>query len=169
MKTLKNTQHSNTLHRILEAALEGKQAHVSPKTALEGLKLDITGRKILNTPYTIWQLLKHMNYWQDKFLSRLQGEEVTEDASWVEGWEEKLNAENQEELEQEIHKFLDSIHRAKVLMSEQGDLMPDQKYYATKYDVVQSMASHLSYHLAELILLRRIFGAWPPPSGGFVW
>ena len=170
METLENNpSQTETLHRILEGALEGKHAHLSPMGALEALKLDITGRKILNTPYTIWQLLKHMNYWQDKFLARLRGEEVREDASWVEGWEETLNANDQQELEQEVDKLLLSIEHARTLMKEGDHQIRDQKYYATKYDIVQSMASHLSYHLAELILLRRIFGAWPPPSGGFVW
>lgn len=170
METLENNPRQiNTLHRILECALEGKQAHLSPDRALGGLRLNVTGRKIPNTPYTIWQLLKHMNYWQDKFLARLQGEEVTEDASWVEGWEETLNADSQQELDQEINKLLQSIELTKTLMTEQDNPIRDQTFYATKYDVVQSMASHISYHLAELILLRRIFGAWPPPSGGFVW
>lgn len=170
MDTLKNNPYqTETLHRILENALEGKNSHLSAGKALEALKLDITGRKILNTPYTIWQLLKHMNYWQDKFLARLQGEEVRGDASWIEGWEETLNADNQQELEREIDKLLQGINLAKSLMKEADNPLQDQTYYATKYDVVQSMASHLSYHLAELILLRRIFGAWPPPSGGYVW
>ena len=110
-----------------------------------------------------------MNYWQDKFLARLRGEEVGEDASWVIGWEETLNAGSQEELEKEIRKLLQSIDLAKNLMKNQENPIRDQTFYTTKYDVLQSMASHLSYHLAELILLRRIFGAWPPPSGGFVW
>ena len=170
MENLENTpDQTNTLHRVLEYALEGKQAHLNAASALEGLKLDVTGRKILNTPYTIWQLLKHMNYWQDKFLARLRGEEVGEDASWVIGWEETLNAGSQEELEKEIRKLLQSIDLAKNLMKHQENPIRDQTFYTTKYDVLQSMASHLSYHLAELILLRRIFGAWPPPSGGFVW
>lgn len=170
METLENNPpQTETLHRILEAALEGKQAHLNAGRALEALKLDITGRKILNTPYTIWQLLKHMNYWQEKFLERLQGKEIKEDASWTEGWEETLNADSQQDLEKEIKKLLQSIELTKSLMKEANDQVVDQTYYATKYDVVQSMASHLSYHLAELILLRRIFGAWPPPSGGYVW
>ena len=170
MKTLNNDpQNTETLHTILEGALEGKQAHLDAQKALEGLKLDITGRKILNTPYTIWQLLKHMNHWQDKFLSRIQGMKVEGDASWVEGWEDKLNADSQQALDREVDKLLRSINLAKTIMREDGDMIQDRTYYASKYDVIQSMASHLSYHLAEVILLRRIFGAWPPPSGGYVW
>ena len=168
MKTL--TNDLEVLHRVLEGALEGKRAHLNPGRALEGLKLDVTGRKILNSPYTIWQLIKHMNYWQYKFLARMQGQEVKPDPSWVEGWEDTLNAENQRALDNEIEKLLKGIELAKGLMKEEGeDPLKNPDFYASKYDVVQAMASHLSYHLAELIPLRRIFGAWPPPSGGYVW
>ncbi len=170
METLNNNpNNTETLHSILEGALVGKRAHLSAQNALEGLKLDITGRKILNTPYTIWQLLKHINYWQDKFLARIQGMEVEGDASWVEGWEDNLNAESQQDLEREVEKLLKGINSAITIMRADGDLTRDKTYYPSKYDVIQSMASHLSYHLAEVILLRRIFGAWPPPSGGYVW
>ena len=169
MKTLANDLE--TVHRILDGALEGKSAHLNPRRALEGLKLDVTGRKILNSPYTIWQLIRHMNYWQCKFLDRMQGKEVKPDPSWVEGWEDTLNAESQEALDREIDSLLKGIDLAKNLMKEEGEdpLKNNVDFYASKYDVVQAMASHLSYHLAELILLRRIFGAWPPPSGGYVW
>ena len=101
----------------------------------------------------------------------MQGKEVKPDPSWVEGWEDTLNAESQESLDREIDSLLKGIDLAKNLMKEEGEdpLKNNVDFYASKYDVVQAMASHLSYHLAELILLRRIFGAWPPPSGGYVW
>lgn len=167
--SLTSTQHTETLQRIIINSLEGRNAHLNPGKALDGLVVDITGRKILNTPYTIWQLLKHMNYWQYKFLDRLQGTPVVIDASWTEGWEDSLNAESQNELDQEIEGLLKGITQAKTFAKEAPRQLEGNDLYETNYDQLQALASHISYHLAEIILLRRIFGCWPPPSGGMVW
>ncbi len=148
------------INKIQQRAIVGKSAHLSAKRALEGLKVDATGKKILNTPYTIWQLLKHINYWQNKWMIRLDGAEVIED----------VNATSQEELEEEISRLLTSIEKLNTLLqSEETIKIVPNENYSNHHDIVQAIASHLSYHIGELILLRRIFGCWPPPQGGYVW
>lgn len=162
--------HSEILVDILQGSLNGKNAHLKVSQALEGLKLDVTGRKILNTPYTIWQLLKHINHWQDKFIAQLHGDEVSPDHSWTEGWEETYNGGSEKELEAEINKLVSGIEWV-CQKTRDGHLnqFKKSKNYQTPYNLIQAMGSHISYHLAEIIILRRIFGAWPPPSGGYVW
>ncbi len=46
--------HREVIANVVEGSLDGRNAHLNASRALEGLKLDVTGRKILNTPYTIW-------------------------------------------------------------------------------------------------------------------
>jgi len=139
--------NGETLQQILVGSLEGRNAHLSASRALGGLKLDFTGKKILNTPYTIWQLLKHINYWQDKFIARLKGEDVTEDRSWTEGWEETYNASSEEELGAEIKKLISSLDWVKKTIYSES---PWQEFikstkYETPHYVLQTMSSHLSY------------------------
>ena len=156
--------------QLLLQALDGSFAHINPENVLEGLKLDYTGKKILNTPYTIWQCLKHINYWQEKFIRRLKGEDVEADYSWKEGWEEDLNASSQEELNSEVRLFSESLDTVRTLLNENPpSLMEPSGKYDSRYLVIQTMASHISYHIGEIVLLRRIFGYWPPKSGGMVW
>ncbi|MGG3196403.1 hypothetical protein ABEP92_22145 [Priestia aryabhattai] len=33
--------------------------------------------------------------------------------------------------------------------------------------LLRNIASHNSYHLGEIVIMRRLNGAWPPPTGGF--
>lgn len=167
METTSKVSYQLYLQQVLIQAFKGHNAHVNPKKALDCLKVNITGRKILNTPYTIWQLLKHINYWQDKFLNRLVGnDDVLIVCNWMEGWEEQLNTEYQEELDREIKKLLDGIEKATDLLIQESDHSICSNGYKNKYDVVQAMASHVSYHLGEVILLRRIFGSWQEPKSG---
>ncbi len=165
--TKQQTNYREILHRILIGAISGKNAHLSINKALSGLKLDISGKKVINTPYTIWQLLNHINYWQDKFLQKMEGKEVSFNINWVEGWEESLNAANQETLDREIEYLLSSIEKASDILLSECDKVKPHKYYQDKFDVLQTMASHISYHLGELIILRRMFGAWDAPTVGF--
>ena len=151
-------------------ALSGEKAHLSAKRALEGLTFETAGRKTDLMPYTIWQLLKHMNYWQQKWLDRLDGKPVAQDSSWKNGWTEEVNASSPEVLNKEVTSFLQSIEKVKNIL-EQGKVLEvtTNEYYSNQYEIIQAMASHLSYHLGELVLLRRILGNWPPQSGGYVW
>jgi hypothetical protein len=54
---------------LLCDALVGKRAHVAAERAFEGLTWRQAGMLVPNSPHTIWQLLKHLNYWQDRFIS----------------------------------------------------------------------------------------------------
>ena len=37
----------------------------------------------------------------------------------------------------------------------------------TKAGILRNIASHNTYHLGEIVVLRRLHGAWPPPGGGY--
>ena len=116
------------------------------------------------------QCLKHINYWQEKFLQRLNCEVVEPDHNWKEGWEEKLNATTQAELDREVQIFKDSIRKVRDYLEMDAEQCYESSgKYPNKFAVVQTMASHISYHIGEIVLLRRIFGAWPPKSGGMIW
>jgi uncharacterized damage-inducible protein DinB len=39
----------------------------------------------------------------------------------------------------------------------------------TVLDVLWQMVAHNSYHIGQVAMLRRAFGAWPPASGGDTW
>jgi len=36
-------------------------------------------------------------------------------------------------------------------------------------DLLRAMGQHVSYHVGQIALLRRMMGAWPPPGGGDTW
>jgi uncharacterized damage-inducible protein DinB len=39
----------------------------------------------------------------------------------------------------------------------------------TLRDAIEHMAAHNSHHLGQVVLLRQMLGAWPPPSGSYTW
>ncbi|MDH3710478.1 MAG: DinB family protein [Cyclobacteriaceae bacterium] len=158
------------LPEVLKDALFGKQAHVSLERALDGLQWHQAGVEVPQYPHTIWQQLKHLNYWQDRFISRLEGMTVLPAKSSDEGWCFTKAPMDENEFRREVGKLLTGInYTAETILSDPAELSQQKGDYPHGFGVVQAMASHLSYHIGEIVLLRRMMGIWPPPSGGYSW
>ena len=155
------------IKEILINALDGVNAHVNPRNAVENLTIEIAEKEIENSPYTIWQVLKHINFWQERFISYIKDDVTPPSLSAKEGWSFSLSPQNENELKNEIRKFNLSLDEA--LSFSEDKLVKKAQKYKSGYDVLQAMASHISYHISEIVLLRRMLGSWPPPSGGDTW
>jgi uncharacterized damage-inducible protein DinB len=152
---------------ILANALNGLNAHINPGNAVEDLTLETAGKEIKNSPYTIWQILKHINFWQERFISYIKDNVTPTSLSAKEGWAFPASPSNEEELQNEIKRFKLSLSEA--INFKDSKLEKQAQKYKSGYDVLQAMASHISYHIGEIVLLRRMLGSWPPPSGGDTW
>jgi uncharacterized damage-inducible protein DinB len=162
---------SNELNIIaLEHSLDGIYAHVLPSRAVEGLTLELASRKIEGFPHTIYQLIEHMNYWQDIFLKDVYKTDYAKPEHASDGWLADEAPASRDELNQSINKFLAGIEQAKEFVKTVDDnsRIIEGKNFDV-YDVLHSLASHNSYHLGQVVMLRHLFGAWPPPSGGMTW
>lgn len=158
------------LEKSLINALSGTNAHLLPYNATEGISLDVAGKVISNAPYTIWQLIGHLNFWQERFLAKLNNKKMPPVPKAEDGWPGEAQPPDGETLKKEINKLNDSIESVKSLLySDTGSLLEKKDNYESGYDVIQAMASHISYHIGEIMVLRRIIGDYPPPSGGDTW
>lgn len=159
----------NYLTEILSNSLNGENAHVNPLIALEGLDEKTAGAKGLNTPHTVWQLLKHLNYWNKWFLNLLETGEGAPPKTASEGWVEEFSPANENELSNEIELFAKYLEKAKSHLNNSEMMNAPKGKYKSGCHVIQGMSNHVSYHVGEIVFLRRILGAWPPPSGGDTW
>jgi hypothetical protein len=157
-------------HKILFNALEGTNAHLKPEVVLEGLTAEVAGREVPGSPYTIWQLLQHLTFWQDRFMKYLLNETVRPVAHSSLGWSCDKAPASETVLQMEIARFLKSLDKVKEMLDDPTKEFTEASGgYNSGYDAIQSMASHCSYHLGQIMLLRQLLSAYPPPSGGFVW
>jgi hypothetical protein len=39
----------------------------------------------------------------------------------------------------------------------------------SRLEMLHTIAGHNSYHVGQVVLLRQLLAAWPPPSGGLTW
>ena len=148
---------------VMGRALRGWQSHPDPEAALKGLTWRRVGEKPAGAPKTINQILGHVVFWQDLCLAWIAGESppIPEDAD---SWPSPAGPVRPEDWEATASRFAAGLAEVEEVLAA-GDLdavipaLPDE---ATKLDVIQTIVSHLSYHVGQIVLIRRVLGLWPP-------
>ena len=109
-----------------------------------------------------------MSYWQNFLLTFLDGGKPQLPSSVAESWPSEGEPGSEDEWQLVIKQFLQGIDKA-ISYSESMQLDETLTHFPTetKAGILRNIASHNSYHLGEIVLLRRLFGAWPPPGGGY--
>lgn len=119
-----------------------------------------TGRNLPMAPKTIWQILNHLIVWQDYHLNQLQDTEKEVDINEQTTWTKEEQSDSQERLDKAIAKFHNQLERIRAEISK-FDLKDAE--LQRKLKVVQDLSVHLSFHMGEIILMRRITGNYPLP------
>jgi hypothetical protein len=113
-----------------------------------------------NSPKTIWQILNHLIAWQNYQLTQLkniqQHIELNEEATWI----DDQNPSGQQELNNALAIFKNQPQQIAEEISafDNNDIYIDQKL-----KIVQDLSVHLSFHVGEAILMRRMAGTYPLP------
>jgi len=155
-----NDQHQILINELIKL-LEGGGAHATLKDALSDLPANLRGIKPNNLPYSIWQLAEHIRIaqwdmlefskdgshqspkWPDDYWPKEA--EPADDATWDKTIAQ-INADRDE--------FIALLKSADIYEN-----IPHGDGQSILREALQ-MADHTSYHTSEIILLRRLLGAW---------
>lgn len=135
--------------------------------ALDGLSAEDAVRKPEGSPHSVADVLAHMVFWQERFLRMVDGEEPTPVAHASDGWP-SVTAEEWPDL---VRRYLAGLERYRALARD-ADALARPLAKGRDRSVGAGVASyfvHEAHHLGQVILLRRMLGAWPPPGGGDTW
>jgi uncharacterized damage-inducible protein DinB len=150
--------------KVMEMALRGEQAHPDPEKAVAGLDWRTAGERPASAARSIHELLWHVVYWQDLDLAWIRGESppLPDDIENV--WPPAPAPADADEWNALTTRFSAGLAETRDLLAEEDHEAPvpalpgDGK----RIEVMQTIASHLSYHLGQIVMLRRMLGAWPP-------
>ena len=113
-----------------------------------------------NSPKTIWQILNHLITWQNYQLTQLKNIQqhigLDEEATWI----DDQNPSDQQELNNALVTFKNQHQQ---LAGEISALDSNDMYINQKLKIVQDLSVHLSFHVGEVILMRRMAGTYPLP------
>ncbi|WP_158599117.1 DinB family protein [Planococcus salinus] len=146
--------------------LHGEGAHVDTATVFDGLDWQQAGQKAGNFPHSVWELLFHMNYWQNFMLDFLKGEVPKSGDPDAESWPAAAAPETEDEWDSAVAYYLKGLKEAE---QEAGKELSEQVVAGreeTRADCLQTIVLHNTYHAGQVVFARKIIGAWPPQRGG---
>ncbi|GAB3507932.1 hypothetical protein [Emticicia fontis] len=112
-----------------------------------------------NTPKSVWQILNHLIVWQAYQIKLLKGE-ATKHISELDTWSCGKQIGDQSQLDKIITLFSTQIEEIK---NELTKSISGIENIENRIKLFQELASHLSFHLGEIILIRRQLKNYPLP------
>ena len=157
------------LERLVDTALEGRGAHVLTANVFDGLDWRLAGDQPSGSPYTVWQLLSHMIYWQDFGLSLVHGIEPEKPPHASDSWPGGAAPESEQAWLNAVARFKAGLAESRREAQQDAGAPTATHPDKTRAERLTATASHNSYHAGQVTLLRRMLGSWPPPGGGDTW
>jgi len=155
------------IQQTMSRSLSGKDAHVENASIFAGLDWNLAGARPEGAPHSLFELANHMIYWQEWAVKWLDGKRPKAPKHAAGGWPGKPSPLDQREWEKTMKRF---SHALKSL--ERRSHKPDplsKRGKMTRFEMLHIIGSHTSYHAGQVVFLRQLLAAWPPPSGGVTW
>lgn len=143
--------------------LDWEEAHVGFDKATDGIPVDARGTRAPGFEHTIWQLLEHMRIAQADILDFCVNAEYVHNLKWPDDYWPASSSPPASAWEQSIASFRQDREQLTKLTREIHDLyakVPRGKGQHTYLRAILLVADHNSYHLGQLVAVRRALGAW---------
>jgi uncharacterized damage-inducible protein DinB len=156
-------KQSDALREHLVDLLRGRNAHIDFEKTVADLPSKLRGVKPKGSPYTAWQLVEHMRIAQWDIL------EFSRDAkhkspAWPEGyWPKTEGPPSAASWNNSLRSFrADLKAMAKLVADKKTDLFAPIPHGSGQTILREALliADHNSYHMGQMVLLRRLLGAW---------
>ena len=164
---MKNRTTQRAANVTVGRALTGSDAHVATRTVFDGLDWTASGKRVRGSPHSVFELLKHMTFWQDGVLEWLGGgsPQMPEHASG--SWPESSAPRTRAEWLRAVRRFQTGLAELEEAATRAGSSRRGGS--KSELQMLADVAAHNSYHAGQVAVLRQLLGKWPPPSGGFTW
>jgi len=151
------------LRKQLIELLKGGQAHATFQEAVKDFPAELRGKRPQGAPHSPWEELEHMRIAQWDIL------EFSRDADhkspkFPDGyWPKSPAPPSDKAWDKTVHDFLqDQKSFSALIADDETDLYARIPHGEGQTVLRQALlaADHNAYHLGQLVLLRRILGAW---------
>jgi DinB superfamily len=163
LATPQATNQDKALRRQLAEVLTWGDAHADWKKALADLPVEKRGVRPEGLPHSPWELLEHARITQWDILDFCTNPEY-EAREWPAGYWPKTPAPPDESAwEKSIRAFELDTQAAAKLIENPGTNLFAKIPHGTGQTILREavlLADHGAYHLGQLVLVRRLLGAW---------
>lgn len=161
------SDHDRALRDHVLYLLKGGGAHAGFDQAVTGLAPELRGKRPDGASHSPWEILEHLRLaqWDILEFSR-NADHVSPD--WPEGyWPKDPAPPDDQAWDRSVEAFHKDLKAMEDLVNDPGTDLYARLPWGTGQTVLREallVADHNAYHLGELVLLRRLLGAWPPAT-----
>ena len=153
------------LRKQLIALLDGGQAHASFGDVVKNFPAELQGVVPEGLPYSAWQLLEHLRLAQEDILLFSKNYDGKyESPKWPEGyWPKQAQPPTDDAWNASVKRVEEDLKAFKDLIEdENGDLFAPFAWGEGQNLLREALliADHNAYHLGEMLVVRRLLGAW---------
>ncbi len=160
---IKSTTSFEILMENIVDLIEKGNAHVSLDEALKNIPFQLLGKRPKGLPYSLWQVAEHIRIAQWDILEFSRNAKHVS-PKWPEGyWVKETAPSSPGEWEKCLKQIKNDRKSFINLIKNAGDTLSHPFKYGNGQSLLKEalvLADHNSYHTGEIIIIRRLLGAW---------
>jgi len=161
------TDHDAALRQQLVELIKGGNAHVDYKKALEDFPAELRGKRAKGAPHSPWELLEHVRIAQWDILEFSKNADH-KSPKWPEGyWPATPEPPDAKAWDRTLDGFRQGMKSMCALVEDDGTDLYARIPHGDGQNILREallVADHNAYHLGQLVLVRRMLGAWTTPT-----
>ncbi|MGI8746039.1 MAG: DinB family protein [Bryobacteraceae bacterium] len=150
------------LREHLVNLLNGGSAHLDFKTAVSDFRAHLRGMKPAGAPHSAWELIEHLRIAQQDILEFSRNPKHVS-PKWPEGyWPETESPPNEQAWDESLRRFQADLQAMQSLVGdESNDLFAPIAHEDGQTLLREALviADHNSYHIGQLVMVRRMLEA----------
>jgi hypothetical protein len=143
--------------------LRGGGAHVDFEAAVKGIPVELRGKRPPRSPHSCWELVEHLRLAQWDILEFTRNPKH-QSPKWPDGfWPDSPAPPSANAWSKSLRAFRDDLEAMCALVSDPAvDLYAKIPHGDGQTPLREALlvADHNSYHLGQLVLVRKLLGAW---------
>ena len=152
-----------SLRKHLVKLLEGGEAHVTFDDAIKGLPPAMRGKRPAGADHSPWELLEHMRIAQWDILEFSRSAKHVSPKWPDEYWPKTQTPADDKAWAKSVRGFKTNLKAMCTLVAAKSTDLYDPIPHGDGQTMLREallVADHNAYHIAQLVLVRRLLGAW---------
>jgi hypothetical protein len=154
---------NNVLAEQLINLLNKEQAHVSLENSLKGLKSENRAKKPNVNLHSVWDELEHIRISQEDILNYMLDPEWKSPKWPDEYWPSATNKVTDAEWKKSVDACINDRNELIKIIKEKGNELSKVIPHTESHTYLRELliaAQHNSYHIAQIVLIRKMLDDW---------
>lgn len=155
--------NDNELIKQLTNLLSKEQAHISLENSLKGLKPENRAKKPKAGLHSVWDELVHIRITQEDILQYALDPDW-KSPSWPDNyWPANTNKVSNEDWENTVNACIADRDSLIKIIKDKGQKITEIIPHTSSHSYLREVliaAQHNSYHIAQIVFIRKILGDW---------